>query len=140
MFDVHFLQTGSNFDSELSSAEVLLVNFYAPWYVSMPPVNCRRLFLSLSDSVAQVPVERAPGPHLGSDRGPHPRQVNKTNGVSSLQTVTFGCMYPMTTVKVARVDCTDPSVQLKCREHHINAFPTVRVYRKGNNQVRPRLR
>jgi hypothetical protein len=49
-------------------------------------------------------------------------------------------MYPMTTVKVARVDCTDPSVQLKCREHHINAFPTVRVYRKGNNQVRPRLR
>ena len=41
----------------------------------------------------------------------------------------------MTTVKVARVDCTDPSVQLKCREHHINAFPTVRVYRKGSDQV-----
>ena len=47
MFDVHFLQTGSNFDSELSSAEVLLVNFYAPWYVSIPSVNCRRLFLCL---------------------------------------------------------------------------------------------
>ncbi len=41
--------------------------------------------------------------------------------------------YPLQTVKVARVDCTDPAVQLKCRNHHINAFPTVRVYRRGND-------
>jgi hypothetical protein len=52
-----------------------------------------------------------------------------------LRSVTPANMYPMTTVKVARVDCTDPSAQFKCREHHINAFPTVRVYRRGNNQV-----
>ena len=49
-----------------------------------------------------------------------------------LRSVTPANMYPMSTVKVARVDCTDPSAQFKCREHHINAFPTVRVYRRGN--------
>ena len=52
-----------------------------------------------------------------------------------MRSVTPANMYPMTTVKVARVDCTDPSAQFKCREHHINAFPTVRVYRRGTNQV-----
>ena len=30
-------QVGTNFDSELGSADIVLVNFYAPWYTPLPP-------------------------------------------------------------------------------------------------------
>jgi len=92
----HSIQmVGSNFDSELTSSDIVLVNFYAPWC----PWSARL-----------APIWEATAALIHAK-------------------------YPITTVKVARVDCTDPSVQLKCREHHINAFPTVRVYRRGSNQA-----
>ena len=77
----------------MTSADIILVNFYAPWC----PWSARL-----------APIWEASAALIHSK-------------------------YPIQTVKVARVDCTDPAVQPKCRNHHINAFPTVRVYRRGND-------
>ena len=37
-------QVGTNFDSELGSADIVLVNFYAPWYTPSPP-RCSPLII-----------------------------------------------------------------------------------------------
>ena len=39
------------------------------------------------------------------------------------------------TVRIAKVDCTDDSSHAVCHKHHINAFPSILVYRDGKTHT-----
>lgn len=96
--------TGKTFDQTVKQHEVMLVDFHAPWCS-----HCRQL-APIWEHAAELLKEKGHGYSTGAGR----------------RTYSW-------TIGMATVDCTVEDNMELCKQQHIQAFPTVRVFRKGTD-------